>query len=265
MSTRTLTETELELAKMWRENTGTHILDSGGAYGRNWTRNQNSADTAEAFAEAKLATPEAYFDSYTGVTLNTFALCATFLEFQPDLQAEFDAYADEQPDEAWFPLMQEYAEGAHAPKSDYNSPQVWNTYNWETLIDETLQGVTFELNDGETYALVQYHGGCDVRGGYTRPRVFKFLGYNGADVDFMIALSDAYINIEFPDGSKFHQDVRGGVVDEVFDENFETISDEDEARLREVDLFVNLGDQEGRDEVTLETGVKVSTYAVWDA
>lgn len=35
-----LTSTERVLIAMLTENTGRHMLDSGGAYGRNWERNR---------------------------------------------------------------------------------------------------------------------------------------------------------------------------------------------------------------------------------
>jgi hypothetical protein len=39
-------------------------------------------------------------------------------------------------------------------------------------LDQTLQYVTFQLNN-VGYVALQIHGGADVRGGYTAPRVFE--------------------------------------------------------------------------------------------
>jgi hypothetical protein len=54
-----------------------------------------------------------------------------------------------------------------------------NTYNEENLLDQTLLFTYFELRAGpgrggllDSYLVLQIHGGCDVRGGYTRPRLF---------------------------------------------------------------------------------------------
>lgn len=59
-------------------------------------------------------------------------------------------------------------------------PLTVNTFNHGTLLDQTLLFVHFELRCSElrreclgTYVVLQIHGGCDVRGGYTRPRVFR--------------------------------------------------------------------------------------------
>src|SRR4051812_45426705 len=50
--TTTITETERAVAEMLVENTGTHMLDSGGSSGRAWQRNQKAVgeqDPAEFF------------------------------------------------------------------------------------------------------------------------------------------------------------------------------------------------------------------------
>jgi hypothetical protein len=58
-------------------------------------------------------------------------------------------------------------------------PLTMNTYNEENLLDQTLLFAYFELRSGggrggriNSYVVLQIHGGCDVRGGYTKPRVF---------------------------------------------------------------------------------------------
>jgi hypothetical protein len=58
-------------------------------------------------------------------------------------------------------------------------PITVNSYNEENLLDQVILFTYFELRCGfgrsgnlGTYVVLQIHGGCDVRGGYTRPRVF---------------------------------------------------------------------------------------------
>src|SRR3990167_10080912 len=53
------------------------------------------------------------------------------------------------------------------------SGETVNTYNYESLLSQTLQYTYYRRADGDYGALVQVHGGCDVRGGYTRPRAFR--------------------------------------------------------------------------------------------
>jgi hypothetical protein len=61
------------------------------------------------------------------------------------------------------------------------SPMTVNTYNGEDLLSQTLQYHYFTIGETdrggrgsyEQYVVLQVHGGADVRGGYTRPRVFS--------------------------------------------------------------------------------------------
>jgi hypothetical protein len=52
-------------------------------------------------------------------------------------------------------------------------PMTINTYNGEDALDQTLLYTLFSGDAGDFVAL-QIHGGCDVRGGYTKPRIFEF-------------------------------------------------------------------------------------------
>ena len=47
-----------------------------------------------------------------------------------------------------------------------------NTYNHESNLSQVLQFTAIKLL-GEHYVILQIHGGCDVRGGYTDARLFK--------------------------------------------------------------------------------------------
>jgi hypothetical protein len=158
--TTTALDTRSVLAEMLTENTGAHILDSGGAYGRNWERN-NGKTLADFENE-----PTAWADDY-GVVLSVFHFLANRVEFLPSIQAELDDLARCMPDEGWLAIAETLAE-RYDPK-----PRTWNTYNGEDSLSQTLQGVSFTRNDGETVSLIQIHGGCDVRGGYTKPRAFR--------------------------------------------------------------------------------------------
>lgn len=61
-----------------------------------------------------------------------------------------------------------------------SEPVTVNSYNEENLLDQVILFTYFELRTGlgrggnhGSYVVLQIHGGCDVRGGYTRPRVFR--------------------------------------------------------------------------------------------
>jgi hypothetical protein len=49
----------------------------------------------------------------------------------------------------------------------------FNTYNGDCDLSQVLQGAWLEDAEGDTYLLLQIHGGCDVRGGYTDAKLFK--------------------------------------------------------------------------------------------
>jgi hypothetical protein len=64
-----------------------------------------------------------------------------------------------------------------------------NTYNEDNLLDQVLLFTYFELRAGAgrggcvgVYVVLQVHGGCDVRGGYTRPRVFRVTRDEGVEI-----------------------------------------------------------------------------------
>jgi hypothetical protein len=51
------------------------------------------------------------------------------------------------------------------------SPITNNTYNGEDMLSQVIQFTYFRWN-GEYYVVLMVHGGADIRGGYTTPRVF---------------------------------------------------------------------------------------------
>lgn len=155
----TTTRTREVLAEMLTEPTGRHLLDSGGAYGRHWERN---AGRSLADWESQ---PRAWADRW-GVTLSTFHYLAERLEYAPLLDKQFRDYCAEHDDDGYLSLAESFATDRDT------SAHTWNTYNGEDSLSQTLQGVTFS-DGGEVFVLLQIHGGCDVRGGYTTPRAFR--------------------------------------------------------------------------------------------
>lgn len=160
-------ETDTKLVSMFTENTGASLLDSGGAYGRHWERNQGK--TLEHF----LAQPTARWERDWGVTVDAFHYLRNRLSYDRLSEIltrtfkvwELKDYENRNP---WsFDDQEEFIESLGAEKING-----WNSYNWENSLSQVIQGFDFEL-DGETYALLQIHGGCDVRGGYTRPAFFS--------------------------------------------------------------------------------------------
>ena len=164
--------TKQVLLEMFTESTGRALMDSGDAYGRNWERNQSAV--AEHGAEVFTSRPDVRFhtwnDKFDYVSINTFNWLLSTVEYAPDVQQHFDEFVENSDNSHWLSDMEEFLES----NFDFIETRVVNTYNYDNNLDETLQWV--EWSDGfERFVLLQYHGGADIRGGYTKPRAFRVL------------------------------------------------------------------------------------------
>lgn len=174
--TMTGTATQQVLAEMMVENTGKALCDSGDAYGRHWE--ENKGRDLRSFIEAPDAVISEWGEGEFGyVIVDVFHYLDNRVEYDLELTEEFTEFAElpENKDVGWLWLMEEWAES----KSDSGDRETFNSYNAENLLSQTIQGTVFEIG-GEWYVLLQIHGGCDVRGGYTAPRVFRINTERGA-------------------------------------------------------------------------------------
>lgn len=198
------------IAGMLTENTGRSILDSGDAYGRNWQQNQGKA--ADDFRKQPAATLEIYSWERDGVTrydvsptVNVFHLLHHALDLN-DLCREFNAlevgnwngeyYGTDQGQCDWLTEHGFEAVG-----------DAFNTYNWASNHSQILQGQELE-RDGEKYILLQIHGGCDARGGYTDAKLFT-LPY-GVEA---VLLDNCGFGVEDADGEFLTLDWSGEWID----------------------------------------------------
>lgn len=185
------------IVKMLTENTGRAICDSGGAYGRNWERNEGK--TLDDFESEPAATIEV--DTWTNnegqqrwdiyPSLSLYHHLADVLSLDPVCD-EFNAmpvddwhsdyYGVSAEGEHWLEMMGFTDEG-----------DSFNSYNWSANYSQVVQGQRLDL-DGEKYVLLQIHGGCDVRGGYTNAKLFKL------DNDYGFLLESASFGVETPEG-----------------------------------------------------------------
>lgn len=165
--TKDASRTEKKLTEMFTENTGRSLLDSGGAYGRNWERNQGM--TVADFE----ARPKATWVRNEWITLDTWHYLNDRLEYTKGAEVltrlmhvwELQDYDNRNS----YSLDDQAAFLEHLGATVNNG---CNTYNFDTLLSQTIQGMDFELA-GTNYVLLQIHGGCDVRGGYTLPVIFE--------------------------------------------------------------------------------------------
>lgn len=167
-----LSTTDRILIKMLTENTGRHMLDSGGTYGRNWERNQKRDFLAEP--TTTFAVREYQGKPEFEITHNVFHWLRDRLDYDARLTATFKRFCKKTANKNKYDLelMEDFAELRRDDPGE--SVQTVNTYNGEDLLSQTLQYTLFRYNHDE-YVLLQIHGGCDVRGGYTTPRVFRVM------------------------------------------------------------------------------------------
>ena len=149
------------------ENTGSHFLDSGGAYGRAWERNQGKTiEDFEREPEERIVWTGDYLERTVSVfhylsQLETDDLCD---EFNSMPCKDWDCEALYGVSETQWNWLNELG--------DLKVEHTFNTYNGDSDLSQILQGSWLTIND-EQYLLLQIHGGCDARGGYTDAKLFK--------------------------------------------------------------------------------------------
>lgn len=172
MNALTSTLTADKLASMLTENTGRSMLDSGDAYGRAWERNQGL--TTSDFINR----PSVVVDEYGDVSLDLFHYLNDRLTYASGLDADWCEYDAQHPELTWGESLDEWLDGLGVPaesdSADFYSDarMTINTYNFDSLLGGVFQFVKFVFGDKE-YVALQVHGGCDVRGGYTKPVIFS--------------------------------------------------------------------------------------------
>ena len=178
---KTLKET---IAAMLTENTGTHMLDSGGSGGRAWQRNAGKA--LDDFESQPSATAEIYVSERKGELtaeimpcVNVFHLLTGGALELDDICKEFNAMPVDDWDGGFSGVSlagYEWLMSNCGFETQVKGGEGFNTYNWASNHSQVMQGnmLTLEGEYGEEqYILIQIHGGADVRGGYTDAKLFK--------------------------------------------------------------------------------------------
>ena len=207
------------------ENTGTHMLDSGGANGRGWQRNQKK--TIEDFENEQdevYQLDAKYKEIYR--TVSVFHYLTNNLEIDNicehfnNLQNAFDNWdADADVYGVSFQAF-EYLQN----NFDIEVQRSWNTYNGESDLSQILQGANITIND-EEYILIQIHNGADARGGYTDAKLFKLEGY----------MIHEYLQ-EWKEGGEIEDDMREGYIDNLVDYWNESITYNNKEALNILEL-----------------------------
>lgn len=161
-------EVKRAIKEMLVENTGAHMLDSGGAYGRNWERNRSRNFDKEDSVIMEVWKDEVIIEyNIYHYLLNFLGINEESKRLQGILSARFLAREDSNYLQDMEDFMQYLSD-----KEGYTPMGITNTYNYDNIISQVLQYGIVESEDGDCYIILQIHNGCDVRGGYTAPRVF---------------------------------------------------------------------------------------------
>jgi len=189
-------ETKRVLAEMLTEQVAKSFLDSGGSpkydgsgkycgssrgYGRNYER--QAGKTVGDFEKEQ----ESVVDFRRGqidVTHNVFHWLAYNLDFDAERDKEFQDWAElpENADESWGGIIEGYLVKLKAEAEEKGEeglagiygdgePITVNTYDGKDLLSQIVM-FTYWADSAGTWVLLRVHGGCDARGGYTRPRLF---------------------------------------------------------------------------------------------
>jgi hypothetical protein len=169
---------------MLTKNTGSHFLDSGSAYGRHWEENQGKDFENEP--EIKID----YFEDELLFHVPVYHYLTNMLEFDEDaekMNKKFEQYMEHSED-SYLADMETFADQLADNKL------VRNTYNQECVLDQSIQFVIpydDDFYDAE-YIILSIHNGCDIRGGYTKPVIFKLPAFDY----FLMGLRDVSANID---------------------------------------------------------------------
>jgi len=173
---RPYTKVEQILHDMLHENTGVHMLDSGGKYGRHYEKNR--------LIKNFLETPRILIE-HDGIGVNVMVNIFHFLRRHLDrddaaerLESEFYQFANLPENESKFypQLIREFANKLQT--KGWTIIAIDNTYNAETFLNQDfyyalIRPPNSSEDDESAYIILSVHNGADIRGGYTSPKVFR--------------------------------------------------------------------------------------------
>ena len=165
---------EQQIYEMLVECTGRAMCDSGGAYGRNWEQNQGK--TLADFEKE----PEVKLEFYQGIAEYYVISAFHYLTKQLEIDGICQEFND-LPSDDWDCEDYNGVSTKAGKLLDHYNVEIgegWSSYNGESSLSQVIQG-TYVKIAGNDYAVLQIHGGCDVRGGCTDAKLFKIVNSYG--------------------------------------------------------------------------------------
>ncbi len=131
-----------------RENTGRHMLDSGGAYGRHWERNQLRDFEAEPEIQGRFERHRE--DNWClSRSLSVFHFLAAFRDHDEGFQAEFDQFAElpAHEDECWLATMEAWGEVSGTQEilvfDSVTTTRLTNNNRWDENVQVSGSNITW--------------------------------------------------------------------------------------------------------------------------
>ncbi|MBW2636000.1 MAG: hypothetical protein JRC86_00490 [Deltaproteobacteria bacterium] len=236
-----LTPEEITASRACRENTGSHMCDSGGSNGRSWQQgdigDNSPVCSLELYGWDEETGESEVCDGYKGKPFNRGEIMpilhtGPFLdevgEINRELQDDFEDFAGnrEDPREPWEMALEAFMEESYP---GWECASRGNTYNEESDLDQCFTWWVFvnpeevsdwvHADDGEFVTILRMHTGADVRGGYGRPIFYTEHFSKGGDgyplpLDHVSELYFGAIDSESDEmgedfAERFNQDGRG--------------------------------------------------------
>ena len=188
------TATELKVYEMLTENTGRHMLDSGSAYGRHWERNQKVPIEIFKAQEPVYYRAKCYRegDLEMNVTKSLFHHLVDNLDYDKHYDDIFQRYIklDDAKQELagngvryWDEQMNDFDKLAKHNKRWDSGGYGWSErdgqdYDFDgySYNEENILSQDFVYHMRGEFVLIQTHNGCDARGGFSAPVLFKQSG-----------------------------------------------------------------------------------------
>lgn len=173
---------ETKLVEMLTENTGRSILDSGDCYGRHWELNQNANFDRQAEGCVEFWQQNGKLDIVS--ILNVYHFLKDRVTYNPELDQQYREYVESEDGYLDLQSAEAFAESLDGKGiyGDDSGPFTINTYNGEDLLSQIIQFVYWTDDNRNAHVLLQIHGGCDARGGYTAPVAFDLTDYDGTSI-----------------------------------------------------------------------------------
>lgn len=166
-----------------KENTGVELCDSGGEDGRSWQKNQSRNFNKES--------KYTFDNNYISLNVYHFLVDNLILTKESKhyqlLYCKFIKDSEEYQVTDTENFIDHLITRGISQADNYivgDKPKSVNTYNHESLLSQSLQYIIF-YNGDKYFIILQIHNGCDIRGGYTVPKIFEI-----EDIDIFIVQQD---------------------------------------------------------------------------